>query len=88
MKLHKDGTIEGTPQEIADYCQVLQGVEHNGEMDPYSPLRWRRPSDAPSPLFPNPLQPTITCGETKSIVEIQLEAQKNMKSWERNVSTL
>lgn len=44
MKLHKDGTIEGTPQEIADYCQMLQGVEHNGEMDPYSPLRWRRPS--------------------------------------------
>lgn len=32
MKLHKDGTVEGTPQEIAEYNQLTQPV--NQETNP------------------------------------------------------
>lgn len=75
MKLHKDGTLEGTPYEIAEYNRLVK--------EPYPPLH-NTPWKPQNPLF----APAIKCGETKSIVDIQLEAQKNMNPWERQMASL
>lgn len=60
MKLHKDGTIEGTPQEIAEYNRLIT--------QPFPPLHneteWQkalRMQQGSSPLLPNStLKPVIT----------------------------
>ncbi|MGG4217302.1 hypothetical protein ABEW32_03610 [Paenibacillus jamilae] len=56
MKLHPDGIIEGSPQEILEYKRL---VKPKGERE-YPELKGIQ-----SPLMPNPLHPAITCDSTK-----------------------
>ena len=84
MKLHKDGTLEGTPQEIAEYNRLTKEL-----VPPFRP--WNDPFKTIGtgmPLMPNPIQPTITCDKTKSIVDMQLETQKSMNPAERPIARL
>ncbi|MGW8439961.1 hypothetical protein ACWGXJ_02995 [Paenibacillus sp. S33] len=54
MKLHPDGTVEGSPQEILEYKRLQM------------PTVPKRAEGIQSPLMPNPLHPAITCDSTTS----------------------
>ncbi|MMZ62740.1 hypothetical protein D1872_249590 [compost metagenome] len=55
MKLHPDGTIEGSPQEILEYKRLQ------------IPTVPKRAEGIQSPLMPNPLHPTVTCSGLQGI---------------------
>lgn len=51
MKLHKDGTIEGTPQEIALYTKLTEVQKKPFKEIPPRGLE-EYPSNVPNPLYP------------------------------------
>ena len=56
MKILKDGTVEGTPEELAAYELAKQRLIDSGKQTVPVPLPWPAPdpvSDLPNP-FPNP----------------------------------
>lgn len=96
MKLHKDGTVEGTPQEIAEYTRLVNGTQ------PLGPVGGQccSPSDASNPLLPrDTIKPVITSGGqsiqsdgrgitaqnvmTRDIMQLQEEYWKNRKPEDR-----
>lgn len=96
MKLHKDGTVEGTPQEIAEYNRLINGTQTLGPVGG----QYRSPSDASNPLMPrDTIKPVITSGGstiqsdgrgitawnemTREIVQMQEEYWKNRKPGDR-----
>lgn len=57
MKLYKDGTIEGTPQEMAEYNKLMYPRNIN--------VDWTRASKSE-----NPYQPTLSGGTTTGVREV------------------
>ncbi len=94
MKLHKDGTVEGTPQEIAEYNRLVNPLSIAVDVG------YRSPSDASNPLLPrDTIKPVITSGGcsiqsdskgitawnemTRDIMRMQEEYWKNRKPEDR-----
>lgn len=80
MKLHKDGTLEGTPQEIAEYNRLMMPAMI------YRASSIKSPSDGSDPFMPDPISRPVSCEDTKNIVQTQIEIQKKKKPWERPVA--
>lgn len=83
MKLHKDGTLEGTPQEIAEYNRLMAVQQIPAQK------RWS-PTDVTTPWMPtNPFwQPQVTCDGTQDIVQMQKEYWDKTSIWNRPSSRL
>ncbi|WP_339283692.1 hypothetical protein [Paenibacillus sp. FSL R5-0486] len=97
MKLHKDGTVEGTPQEIAEYNRLVNGTQTLGPVGG----QYRSPSAASNPLLPgDTIKPVITSAGgsgiqsggrnitawnemTRGIMQMQEEYWKNRKPEDR-----
>lgn len=74
MKLHADGTIEGTPQEIAEYNRLMNGTQTLGPVGG----QYRSPSDASNPFMPRDMiKPVITSAGGCSIQS----GGKNITAW-------
>lgn len=74
MKLHKDGTAEGTPEEIAEYNRLVNGIQNLGPVGG----QYRSPSDASNPLLPrDTIKPVITSAGGCSIQS----GGKNITAW-------
>lgn len=98
MKLHKDGTVEGTPEEIAEYNRLVNGTQTLGPVGG----QYRSPSDASNPLLPRDIiKPVITSAGgcsvqsggtnitawnemTRDIMQMQEEYWKNHKPEDRH----
>jgi hypothetical protein len=87
MKFHKDGTLEGTPQEIAEYNRLMSGpIIEAGTIDAES----IRKSVSESMKIQTDMlrrQEEKLHGST-DIMKIQEDVFKNRQPWERPMAIL